>query len=107
MNLKIETLNIEFPASLGGRKHSILRLLRSELIRMDWPQGQLEKVSLPAITISSQQTNLSIARALALSLQKATQHTSNKRGTSPSPAIILPSLARNHLVNDSYQGGAL
>jgi hypothetical protein len=68
MNMRIDQLNVELPESLGARKHSILRLVRQELMRFDWPEAEIEKFSMPTISISSQQTNLSIARSIVKSL---------------------------------------
>lgn len=114
MNLQIDQLNIELPANLGGRKHSILRLLRSELLRLEWPEGRLEKLSLGTVAISSQQTNLSIARTLALNLQKAAQqnHTTNtprpqlEQPMSPQPSKHHSIPVRGHSFSAGYQGGA-
>lgn len=67
-DLYIASLNLELPASLGARKHSIVRLLRAELNRLAWPAGELPELVLPPLTVASQQTNLAIARALAQAL---------------------------------------
>lgn len=69
--LYIASLTLELPASLGARKHSILRLLRAELSRLEWPGGDLQEVAVPPLTLACQQTNLAIARALAQALLKS------------------------------------
>ena len=66
--LQIASLTLELPASLGARKHSIVRLLRTELGRLEWPGGDLPEVVLPPLALSCQQTNLAIARTLARAL---------------------------------------
>lgn len=66
--LQIASLTVELPASLGARKHSILRLLRAELSRIEWPGGDLEEVAVPPLALTCKQTNLAIARALAAAL---------------------------------------
>ena len=69
--LCIDSFTLELPASLGARKHSILRLLRAELSRRHWPAGQLAQLNLAPVTVSSQQTNLAIASHLATALADA------------------------------------
>jgi len=69
--LHIASLTLELPASLGARKHSILRLLRAELSRLEWPGGDLQQVAVPPLALTCQQTNLAIARALAQALLKS------------------------------------
>jgi xanthine/CO dehydrogenase XdhC/CoxF family maturation factor len=68
MTLEIDELNIELPKSLAARKHSILRLVRSELLRLNWQEADFDNLSLPIISVSSQQTNLSIAASIAAEL---------------------------------------
>jgi hypothetical protein len=72
-NLQIGTLELELPASLGARKHSIVRLLRAELSRLDWPGGDLAAVAVPPLQLSSRQTNLAIARCVAQALLASVQ----------------------------------
>lgn len=67
-DLQIASLTVELPASLGARKHSIVRLLRAELGRIEWPGGDVPEVVVPPLALSCQQTNLAIARALAQAL---------------------------------------
>lgn len=69
--LHIASLTLELPASLGARKHSILRLLRAELSRLEWPGGDLREVVVPTLALTCQQTNLAIARTLAQALLKS------------------------------------
>jgi len=45
-----------------------VRLLRTELGRLEWPGGDLPEVVLPPLALSCQQTNLAIARTLARAL---------------------------------------
>jgi hypothetical protein len=90
MTLEIDLLNIELPESLGARKHSILRLVRSELLRLvsrelfrlDWPEADFASLSLPTFLISSQQTNLSIARTIATELILSVRKKRFNRGDS-------------------------
>ncbi|MGB3610185.1 MAG: hypothetical protein WA987_07375 [Cellvibrio sp.] len=67
-DLHIASLSLELPASLGARKHSIVRLLRAELSRLEWPGGDLPEVAVPPLMLPCQQTNLAIAQALAQAL---------------------------------------
>lgn len=77
--LQIASLTVELPASLGARKHSILRLLRAELSRLEWPGGDLEVVAVPPLALTCQQTNLAIARALAEALLSSVNSHLNRR----------------------------
>ena len=78
-DLFIATLDLELPASLGARKHSIVRLLRAELNRLEWPGGELQELVLPPLVLSCQQTNLAIARALAQALLLGVNNRVNAR----------------------------
>lgn len=89
--LHIASLTLELPASLGARKHSILRLLRAELSRLEWPGGDLQQVAVPPLALTCQQTNLAIARALAQALLKS---------------VTLANV-ENHLHRRSIEGGRL
>ncbi len=71
MNLQIDHLNIDLPASMGARRYSILRQLRSELVRLDWPKGQWSELRIPTISVSARQTNISIAREIARQFYRA------------------------------------
>lgn len=66
--VQIDSLMLELPASLGARKHSIVRLLRAELLRLTWPEGELGNLVVPPLALSSKQTNVAIARQLARAL---------------------------------------
>lgn len=77
--LQIASLTVEFPVSLGARKHSILRLLRAELSRIEWPGGDLQAVAVPPLTLTCKQTNLAIARALAEALLTSVNSHLNRR----------------------------
>ncbi|WP_323813542.1 hypothetical protein [Cellvibrio sp. NN19] len=72
-DVHITSLTLELPASLGARKHRIVRLLRSELMRLEWPKGDLARLDLPPLPLSCQQTNLAIARQLAQALITSAQ----------------------------------
>lgn len=78
-SLYIAALNLELPASLGARKHSIVRLLRAELSRLEWPGGDLTEIAVPPLALSCQQTNLAIARALAQALLASVCSSLNRR----------------------------
>lgn len=72
MPLQIDQLNLELPMSLGHRKHAIARLLRSELQRLDWPGPlHLSQLSLPALELSSRQSNLAIAGSIARQIHQS------------------------------------
>jgi len=77
-DLHIACLNLELPASLGARKHSILRLLRAELSRLEWAGGDLPEVAVPPLVLACQQTNLAIARALAQALLASVNNRLNR-----------------------------
>lgn len=78
-DLFLASLNLELPASLGARKHSIVRLLRAELSRLEWPGGDLTEIAVPPLMLSCQQTNLAIARALAQALLASVCRSLNRR----------------------------
>jgi hypothetical protein len=72
MPLQIDRLNLSLPASLGHRKHAISRLLRSELQRFDWPGPlNITQLGLPALELSSRQSNLAIAGAIARQIHRS------------------------------------
>lgn len=45
-----------------------MRLLRAELLRLTWPEGELGNLVVPPLALSSKQTNVAIARQLARAL---------------------------------------
>lgn len=77
--VQIASLTVELPVSLGARKHSILRLLRAELSRLEWPGGDLQEVAVPPLALTCKQTNLAIARTLAKALLTSVNSHLNRR----------------------------
>jgi len=71
MNLKIDRLDLQLPASLGARRHSILQQLRGELMRLQWPSGQWSSLALDQVVVSPRHTNIRIARQIAQQLHRA------------------------------------
>ena len=95
--LCIDRFELELPASLGGRKHAIMRLLRAELSRKAWPSGAIGQLQLPIFRINSQQTNLAIARALADGFFKAVVVTLSSSGRAAIKNTPKPKFQRGEL----------
>lgn len=72
-NVTIDNLRLVLPASLGERQLMISRLLKSELQRLNWPSSaSIKTLSVPSLTLSAQQTNLTIARSIARQIHRGT-----------------------------------
>lgn len=71
VSLQIDKLNLQLPESLGARRFHIAQLLRTELTRMQWPQGEWPSLTMPPLSIAKEHTDIRIARTIALHIYNA------------------------------------